>query len=539
MLAARHDLPSLLQSLLAPTPNSRPLDPKAASKGGHRALCYAAMGGHIDCLALLLSHAAGGSPHNYQRALQASSSQGPPCGHSPLHHAVKAQQLKAARWLVAQGAGSNSRIRPSSSLYHPRGARIRTPAQLAEERATPLHCAVRVYLRVKEEQQLARLVGATGATGAGAAAAARAQAAEEDEEGDEEAPPLGMSGKEREERAFKLIRWLVEEGRADLLARDARGRTALDVVMASPLYQRTTTPAGLLPSDGPLLPPSAHRGGRDGASSLEGSPTRPSRGLSLSSVASDPGGGGGGGGWRGRIRRSLSFAASSSNNNKGGGGGLSLARLALLRSLGRRKTPPEQQGGGGGQENEAASASVSEAVAPAVAAAAPPLAMLRAASGGGGSSMSLAGLTASLATTTSVRRVAKYLALMQRKQRAVSRLWGLVVAVVFVVVVDVVVVVVGVVWVVGLNGEDLLYFIYLLLFCMTTTTTGGCGLRRALRPEQPQDGVMGMKRAQGGWLCFCVCVLGRESDRWSRKGLGFGGIISGGGRGKQRGILVG
>jgi hypothetical protein len=357
------------------------------------------MGGHTDCLALLLSNAAGGSPHNYQQALQ--SSQGAPCGHSPLHHAVKAQQLKTARWLVSRGAGSNSRIRPSSSLYHHKGGRIRTSAQLEEERATPLHCAVRVYLRVKEEQQLARLAGA-GAV----AAAARARAAEEEGDGDEALEGGGqqqpLSVKEREERAFKMIRWLVEEGKADLLARDARGRTALDIVMASPLYQRTAgAAASLLPSD---AAPGAHR--RDGVSSLEASPARPSRGMSMSSVASDPGGAAGavgGGGLGGRIRRSLSLASTNGN----GGGGLS--RFSLL-SLGRRKNKKD------GNDDAASVAANSES--PAGVASPAPLVMGRAASGG--SSMSLAGLTASLASTTSVRRVAKYLALMQRKQRAVS-----------------------------------------------------------------------------------------------------------------------
>lgn len=454
MLAACHNLPSLLQLLLTPpaTAAAYPpqLGPNAASRKGHHALCYAAMGGHITCLALLLTHAAGGSPHNYQQALQSQSA---PCGHSPLHHAVKALHLKAARWLVGRGAGANARIRPSPSLYQAHGARLRTPRQLEEERATALHCAVRVYLRVKEAQQLLKLAGP------GAVVAAGGWDGEgEEEEG--EAAGCGGGGlvvglrkgvggakckaglKEREERAFKLIRWLVEEGRANLLARDARGRTALEMVMTSPLYQRPTLLGSAVSSFSFSSPSSALLSGggggseqplRDGAGSLESTPTRPARNggggrglglrpFSLSSAASDPGGAGGSGSGA-RIKRSLSIASLFSRASSSFRVGRARSRGWSWRSSGKGLGGEE-----GAEEVTAAAAAV---------AATPPTAVVplmgRAISGGGASSLSLTGLAAAAAggtlasssgagagAATSVRKVAKYLALMQRKQRAVS-----------------------------------------------------------------------------------------------------------------------
>ena len=69
---------------------------------------------------------------------------------------------------------------------------------------------------------------------------------------------------EREEKALKIIRWLVEEGKADMTIRDALGRTPLDLLLGSALYQREVSGGCSSTESSPGRPGRGREGGKEG-----------------------------------------------------------------------------------------------------------------------------------------------------------------------------------------------------------------------------------------------------------------------------------
>jgi len=69
---------------------------------------------------------------------------------------------------------------------------------------------------------------------------------------------------EREGKALKIIRWLVEEGKADMTLRDALGRTSLDIFLGSGLYQREVAGGCSSAENSPGRPGRGREGGREG-----------------------------------------------------------------------------------------------------------------------------------------------------------------------------------------------------------------------------------------------------------------------------------